>query len=136
MAVEFALCLIPLMIIVGGIIDYGHLWLMESVLATASREGARYATRYQTDPVTGVRLLPKNLSPSVDSYVKSKYGGLLPSDADLAVTAGDTGYTSTTQGLPVSVKVTAEKHWLLLGGLIPSLPNPMPLQSTTVMSLE
>jgi Flp pilus assembly protein TadG len=134
-ALEFALCLIPLLLIVGGIMDYGQLWYMESVLATASREGARYATRYQTDPATGVRLAPSALTPSVQSYVSSKYAGLLPDDANLTVTPGDTGYTSTTQGAPVKIQVTAEKHWFFLGNFLP-IQNPQLLSSSTVMSLE
>ena len=39
-AVEFALCLIPLLLIVAGIVDFGESWYMQSVLASASREGA------------------------------------------------------------------------------------------------
>lgn len=135
-ALEFALCLIPLLLIVGGIMDYGQLWYMESVIATASREGARYATRYQTDPTTGVRLAPSALTPSVQSYVSSNYAGLLPSDANLKVIPGDTGYTSTTQGAPVKIQVTAEKYWFFLGNFLPGLQNPQLLSSSTVMSLE
>ncbi len=135
-ALEFALCLIPLLILLGGIMDYGQLWYMEAVLATASREGARYATRYTTDPTTGVRLAPDALSPSVQSYVTSNYSGLLPSDANLTVTPGDSGYTATTQGLPVSIRVSADKYWFFLGNFIPGFTNPQPLSSTTVMSLE
>ncbi len=57
-AVEFALCLLPLLLIVGGILDYGHFWYMQSVLATASREGARYATHYQSPKVNPIAFLP------------------------------------------------------------------------------
>lgn len=135
-AVEFALCVLPLLLLLGGIIDYGHLWYMESVVATASREGARYATRYTANPSDPTkRLAPNALSPSVTSYVSTNYAGLLPSDASLTVTPGGGGYTSTTAGLPVSVKVEAQKHWFFLG-LIPSMSGTQPLTSTTVMSLE
>lgn len=90
-AVEFALCLFPLLLIVGGILDYGHLWFMQSVLTTASREGARYATRYQTDPTTGARLAPNALSPLVTTYITTNYAGLLPANASLTVTPGGGG---------------------------------------------
>ncbi|MFA4901377.1 MAG: TadE/TadG family type IV pilus assembly protein [Desulfobaccales bacterium] len=132
--IEFALCLIPLLLIVGGIIDFGHLWYMESMLATASQEGARYATRYSAP--SGTRLTPGSLSPTVSSYVTSTYTGLLPVDADLQVIPGGAGYTSTTPGLSVSVQVTAKKYWFFIGNLVPGLPNPKTLSSTTVMSLE
>ncbi len=96
-AVEFAICLIPLLLIVGGIIDFSHCWYMESVLATASREGARYATRYTVNPSNPTqRLAPNALSPSVTSYITDKYGSLFRSDEDLTITPGDTGFTSTT----------------------------------------
>ncbi len=136
-AVEFSLCLLPLLLIVGGIIDFGHCWYMESVVATASREGARYATRYTVNPSNPTqRLAPNALSPSVTSYVTTNYGGLFNSDENFAVTPGGTGYTSTTAGLPVSIQISAQKNWFLLSFLIPGLTNPQPLTSTTVMSLE
>ena len=135
-AVEFALCLFPLLLIVGGILDYGHLWFMQSVLTTASREGARYATRYQTDPTTGARLAPNALSPLVTTYITTNYAGLLPSDAGLTVTPGGAGYTTGTAGAQVSIKVSANKDWFFLNYLIPGTTNPQPLSSTTVMTCE
>ena len=73
--VEFALCLIPLLLIMGGIVDFGQAWYMESVLATASREGARYATRYKTTP-NGMRLAPNTLG--VVAYIKTNYTPTFP----------------------------------------------------------
>ena len=145
-AVEFALCLIPLLLIVAGIVDFGQSWYMQSVLATGSREGARYATRYQTDPVTG-RLIPNALVPTIQDYVlntaaqngnKGGYGllGLLPSNAAPAVVPGGAGYTTGTAGTSVSVQVTAKKYWLFLNHLIPGLTNPQTLSSTTTMACE
>jgi Flp pilus assembly protein TadG len=136
-ALEFALCLIPLLLIVGGIIDFGHCWYMESVIATASREGARYAARYTTNTGGTTRLTPNNLSPSVQKYITDNYGGLFSKDDNFTVpTPTGAGYTSTTAGLPVSVTVTAQKHWFLISSLIPGMTNPQLLSSTTVMSVE
>jgi Flp pilus assembly protein TadG len=135
-AVEFALCIIPLLLIVAGIIDYGESWYMQSVLATASREGARYATRYQTDSGTGQRLLPNNLNPTVVAWVTTNYVSLLPTDANLSVTPGGAGFTTGTAGNPVSVTVAAQKTWFILNYFLPSLTNPQPLSSTTVMACE
>lgn len=139
-AVEFALCIIPLLLIVGGIVDYGHLWYMQSMLANASRSGARYATHYQSPKVT-----PNNLSPSIQNYVlntPAENSGtlglgltdLLPSDAEPAVIPGGPGYTTGTGS--VSVQVTAKKYWFILGNLIPGLTNPQVLSSTTWMTCE
>jgi Flp pilus assembly protein TadG len=135
-AVEFALCLLPLLLIVGGIFDFGHLWYMESVLTTASREGARYATRYQTDSATGERLAPEAISPSVRDYITANYAGLLPADASLTVTPGGPGYTTGTTGSQVSIRVSANKSWFFLNYLIPGTTDPQPLSSTTVMTCE
>ena len=139
-AVEFALCLIPLLLIVAGIVDFGESWYMQSVLASASREGARYATRYQTNSTTGARLIPSALVPSIQNYVLTSDGynltSLLPNNAAAVVTPGGAGYTTGTAGQVVSVQVTAQKHWLFLNNLIPGLNNPQDLTSTTTMACE
>jgi Flp pilus assembly protein TadG len=139
-AVEFVLCLIPLLLIVAGVVDYGESWYMSSVIATASREGARYATRYQTNPVTGTRLIPNALNPSIEDYVLTAAGynltSLLPTTAAPAVTPGGAGLTTGTAGTIVSVRVTALKYWLFLNNLIPGLSNPQVLASTTTMACE
>jgi Flp pilus assembly protein TadG len=145
--VEFALCLIPLLLIVAGVVDYGESWYIQSVLATASREGARYATRYQTNSTTGQRLIPNALPTSIKDYVLNKpeenscncgYGlkYILPSNANPNVLPGGSGLTTGTQGAPVSVKVTANKYWLFLNRVMPGLTNPQPLASSTTMACE
>ncbi len=144
--VEFALCIIPLLLIVAGVIDYGESWYMQSMLATASQAGARYATRYQTDS-SGQRIPLNNLNPTVQDYVlnsSAQNGGnggyglraLLPSNADPTVTLGGPGYPDGPVGASVSVTVSGEKYWLLLNHLIPGLSNPQLLASTTVMACE
>lgn len=144
--VEFALCIIPLLLIVAGVIDYGESWYMQSMLATASRAGARYAIRYQTNS-NGQRLPLNDLNPSVQDYVlntSQQNGGsggyglrtMLPSNADPTVTLGGAGYPDGTLGASVSVTVSGEKYWLLLNHLIPGLTNPQLLASTTVMACE
>jgi Flp pilus assembly protein TadG len=125
-AVEFAICLLPLLLILGGIIDFGHCWYMESMLGTASREGARYAARYNTN-ASGVRVASD--WSAVEQYIKEKYA--LPG---LTVTPGG-AYTSITAGAKLSVTVTASKEWFFLGGLgITSLPEN--LSSITWMAVE
>ena len=86
-AVEFALCLFPLLLILGGIIDFGLCCNMQLTITSASRAGARYATLYTVNS-SGQRLAPNNLSPTVSSYVTTNYSGLLPSNADLQATLG------------------------------------------------
>ncbi len=57
--VEFALTLTLLLLLVFGAIDLGHAYYMKQILINASREGARYATRYQTD-TNGSHILPNS----------------------------------------------------------------------------
>jgi len=132
----------------AGIVDYGEFWYMQTQVSMASREGARYATRYQSDPNTGNRIAPNALTPSIHDYVLNKPAEnnpnkgfglkyLLPTDANPAVpTPTGAGYTTGTSGDPVSVEVTAEKHWLFLHWLIPGLTNPQALKSTTTMACD
>ncbi|MGA7577365.1 MAG: TadE/TadG family type IV pilus assembly protein [Desulfobaccales bacterium] len=136
MAVEFALCLLPLLLILVGIIDFGLCCYTQMTISSASRAGARYATLYTVN-ASGQRLAPTNLSPTVSSYVTTNYSSLLPSNADLQATLGGLADTSTTSGAyPVTVTVTANYHWLFLAKLVPGLTNPQPLSSTVEMSLE
>ncbi len=134
-AVEFAFCLIPLLLIIGGIIDYGEVYYMQTMITNASREGARYAARYQTD-AAGIHKLPNALNPSVSSWVTSQYASLLPSNALLTVTPGGAGYTSGTALADITVTVTARKYWFFLSNLVPGLTNPMVLTATAVMKCE
>jgi Flp pilus assembly protein TadG len=127
-AVEFALCLIPLLFILGGIIDFGQAWYMQSILSTASRDGARHATYYYDPSNTGKTTPAANRD--VSTYLTDKYSSLLPG---ITVTVGGAS-ASQTQGDQVSVTVKVPKEWFFLGKLIKSLPDH--LSSTTWMALE
>ena len=148
-AVEFAIILPVLLLLVFGIIDFGHAWYMRHLMSDASREGARYATRYWTSGTT--RILPKDLTPSVTNFVlltsaqNSGKGGwgltsLLPSDASPSVIPGGPGATwsnaSNVAGQDFIVTVTATKTWFVLGNLIPSLGPSKLLSVTTTMTCE
>jgi len=134
-ALEFALLLPVFLLLVFGIVDFGHAWYMRQELTTASREGARYGTRYQTN-ASGVHILPNALNPSISAWVTSKYAALLPSDANLQVTPTGPGFTSGAAGDDLSVTCTARKFWFVLGRLIPGLGNFRDLSATTVMKCE
>lgn len=145
--VEFALILPVLLLLVSGIIDFGHYWYLGHVLSDASREGARYGTRYKTyfDETKGtVRTLPKDLSPSISDHV------LLPDNADYASRLGSNpaptvipsgpGWTATDPttlaGKDLVVTVTATKTWWVLGTFIPALGSSRLLTVATTMTCE
>jgi Flp pilus assembly protein TadG len=148
-AVEFAILGAVFLLFIGGIVDLGHAWYMSNVMSNASREGARYATKYI--PSGNSRVLPMNLNPSVRNYIlntSTANGGkggwglsqYLPSDAHLQVTLGGPAATETVYtnlpGEDLTVTITARKTWFLLGGLIPGLGSYKTLGVTTTMKCE
>jgi Flp pilus assembly protein TadG len=131
-AVEFAI-IIPLFIflILGGL-DLAHMFYIEHVVTTASREGARYASKYSGNP-------PADPSPTqVITYVNST---VVPPLDGLAV---QSPVYITKPGPPtyriVTVTVTAHKHWWILAtfnlyGWVP-FTNPKTMTGTTSMKVE
>jgi Flp pilus assembly protein TadG len=131
-AVEFAI-IIPLFIflVLGGL-DFAHMFYIQHLVTTASREGARFGAKYTgTPPVDPSALQIKN-------YVNST---VAPGLNDLAVQ--NPVYTNVP-GPPayriITVTVTAHKHWWILGtfnayGFVP-FPNPKTMTGTTSMRVE
>jgi Flp pilus assembly protein TadG len=137
--VELALLLPVFLLLSVGLLDLVHAWYIEQLITNASREAARYATRYQAD-AAGVRKTPSTYSPSISDWIKlssyNNYDAMLPSDANLTVTPSGTGYTSTTSGTDLTVTVSATKTWWVLGTLIPGLGNSRTVTVFTKMKLE
>lgn len=148
-AVEFAIILPVLLLLVFGIIDFGHAWYMRHMMSDASREGARYGTRYSTVGTT--RILPKDFNPSITNFVlntsvqnggKGGWGlvSSLPADANPQVTPGGAGATwpnaTTLAGKDLIVTITATKTWFVLGSLIPGFGSSKVLTVTTTMTCE
>ena len=144
--VEFAMTLTLLLLLVFGAIDLGHAYYMKQILVNASREGARYATRYQSDS-SGNHILPNSLNPSIQDYIlktsadngnKGGYGlaAMLPSNSSPGVAPAGSGYTSGAASSDLSVTVTARKNWFVLGALVPGLGSYVNLSVTTNMKVE
>lgn len=140
-AVEFAIVFPILMLLVFGIVDFGHAWYMRHMMSDASREGARYATRYKTD-ASDHRILPKNFIPSVSNYVLNTWGltNSLPCDASPTVTPSGPGATESNPtnlaGEDFTVTITATKTWFVLGSLIPGFGSSKTLTVATTMTCE
>jgi Flp pilus assembly protein TadG len=135
--VEFAIVISALLLIIAGILDFGHAWYMQQVITNASREGARYGITYRTD-TTGVRLAPSALSPSISSYLTTTYklNTTLPADAHPIITLGGTGLGTGARGSTLEVTVTATKTWFIVSSFIPGLGNTKTLRASTVMLCE
>jgi len=135
MTVEFGILVPIFVLLVFSIVDMGHAWYMKLEITSASREGARYGSRYQTDG-NGAHIIPNALNPSIVTWVTNNFTALLPGDANLTVTPGGTGYTSGTTGDDLTVTVTATKNWFVVNNFIPGLGNSINLSSTTSMKVE
>ena len=151
-AVEFALILPVLMLLVFGAIDFGHYWYVSHVMSDASREGARYGTRYLThfDAIKGtVRTLPGAISPTVTNYIMLKSnennnkGGFelkyrLPTETPNVALSGAAATEtdpSKLAGEDFVVTVTATKTWWVLGS-IPWFGSSKLLTVKTTMTCE
>ena len=124
-AVEFALCLPFVMILLAGFFDFGWLFYWQQTVTNASRVGARYAV--QAKLVGGVS------SPYTDgeitTLVQNNYG------ADLGVAVDRTG--GNNPGAPRSVTVTKTMQWFFLNFLQTMGVNlPTTVQNRTTMTVE
>jgi hypothetical protein len=150
MAIEAAILWPVFFLIVAGIIDFSHAWYMKQVMVNASREGARYGAKFQTDGF-GNRILPKDLTPSISNYIKNTSGensgsggyglkALLPADANLDVSPGGLAYAETNismlAGEELTVTITAQKRWIILNSLMPGLGTQLALSVTSEMKCE
>ena len=132
-AVEFALILPLLILLVLGGMDLGHRYYMQHLITNASREGARYAAKY-----TGTAAAPT--STAVSDYVKLPAPGLDYNAFNLTNLTVTTVYAGTFPNKIATVTVTADKHWWVLGTFrllgFPGFTNPQTLTATTAMNVE
>jgi Flp pilus assembly protein TadG len=149
-AVELALLIPVVVLLIAGILEFGHAWYVKQAITSASREGARYGIVYRTVTVGGVitRLSPDpnaplSFNPSietvVDNYLLQFFEEKFWDKPSITLTTG-TGTTIPDAGNNLTVTVTADKKWLLLGGLIGNKDYPRPPDSAgdwvTKMSAE
>ncbi|WP_338748801.1 TadE family protein [Janibacter alittae] len=83
-AVEIAIILPMLLLVIGGIVDFGRFFFYEVTLTNAVREGARVAVvddaadvelrvRTATNNMTGITVVPGSCSPGGDVSVTATY---------------------------------------------------------------
>jgi Flp pilus assembly protein TadG len=148
-AVEFAIVLPVLVLLIAGMMDLGHAFYLKQIITNASREGARYGILYKSQ--TGAdgkvtRITPSNLSPSIQNWIlmappngQCDLNDLLAGDnpqVPLADLEKGTGYTSGTTGDDLVVTVTCDKTWWILDKFIPGLTKSLTLSATTTMRVE
>ncbi|MBM4283637.1 MAG: pilus assembly protein [Deltaproteobacteria bacterium] len=133
-AVELAIIIPVFLLMLFGVLEFGHTWYIQHALTNASREGARYGIVYKnftTPPYT--RMPPQAFTPSIQEVVD---GYLLQFFAakfwEVKILKGG---SATTAGSDLEVEVSADKAWFALGGLVPGLTT-IKLKATTTMKLE
>ena len=109
LAVEFAIILPVLILLILGGMDLGHRYYIQYLTSNASREGARYAAKYRltsTDLTSG----------EISDYVKLPSGLNYNSFGLDSLTVTRT-YTGAFPNKIVTVSVQADKNWWILGSL-------------------
>lgn len=117
-AVEFALILLPLLLIIFGIINFGVLLSNQAVITNAAREGARWASihttsTYGTGCTNSYSITPVDPCQVAYTYASAK---LINFSSGNTLLAGFISPGVYTRGAPQSVTVTytySEVGWVL-----------------------
>lgn len=126
-AVEFALVLPILLLIVFGIVEFGVAFYDKAVITNASREGARAGVVLKSPKATST-----DIQNVVLNYTSSH---LLTFGTQRTPTVTTTGQGGTF-GTPLTVTVSYPYSGLALGQLAAALSGQLTLSATTVMNNE
>lgn len=132
-AVEFAIVLPVLLLLLFGTIEFGVLFFDKAVITNASREGARRGVVWWTDSVGTSFAIANVQGPvedTVDTYCKDyliSFGATSPSP-------------TTTLAQPDSehLKVTVQYKYdfLIIPNFVTSIVGPLTLEGVTTMRIE
>ncbi len=128
--VEFAVVAPLLFVLLFGTIEFGIILYDQAVITNASREGARYYSKY---PSSGTAPTSSDVTTYVQTYVAARV-------ISFAASPPTVGVTLTTASPYNTVQVTYSYQFLVFGGLLHllngSITNPLALTATTVMQAE
>ena len=126
LAVEAAIILPVLILLILGGMDLGHRYYIQYLTSNASREGARYAAKYN---ITSTEVT----SDQISDYVKLP-SGLNYNSFGLDTLAVSGSYAGALPNRIVTVSVQAVKNWWILGSLLGA--NATTVTATTAMTVE
>ena len=127
-AVEFALILLPLVLLVFGTIEFSTLLYDKAMITNASREGARAGIVYSFPD----RIADGEIVNVVSTYC-SDHMLSLGGDSSVSTTISRSGNAS---GDDLTVRVSYVYQFLVLPSFIAALSGGLNLQAETVMRLE
>jgi len=137
-AVEFAVVLPVLLMVVFGIIEFGLLLYNKAMITNASREAARAGIVYATDTVTGSldRLNRSELEAIVDAYCRD-YLVTFSSTPQIPHTESDPLIPETmVSGQMLTVTVRYHYDYLLMPAFLSNLVGGVDLVANTTMRAE
>lgn len=127
-AVEFALILIPLVLLIFGIIEFSVILYDKAMLTNASREGARAGIVYAYPNRIGNAEIINTVNNYCSAHMISLGGS---SSVNTTITRG-----GNESGDPLTVSVSYTYTYLVLPNFIAALTSGINLQTQTVMRLE
>jgi Flp pilus assembly protein TadG len=127
-AVEFALILIPLVLLVFGTIEFSTLLYDKAVITNASREGARAGIVYSYPDRIGDGEIVNVVNTYCSDHMISLGG-----NSTVSTTITRSGNAS---GDDLTVRVSYVYRFLVLPNLISSLAGGLNLEAETIMRLE
>jgi hypothetical protein len=140
-AVEFALLLLPLILIVYGIVEFGLIMYNQQVITNASREGMRAGIVAPNPrlPYNGISCSCANPPCSIEcvviGYAASRlitFGG----PGTLSLTYSPTYNVNQPFQTDLTVGVSYDYYYLALAGFVPALQPKLTLNAQTVMKYE
>lgn len=119
-AVEFAMVLPVLLLLLGGVIDFGSLYYNQIVLSNAARDGARLVAANSAAS-------PLFTQSQIQTAIQNSAG------TSLLVNSSAPAWTCAASNTSVTVTVTRRTafRWTVLG-FVPALPTPTPTGKATI----
>ncbi|HSB34471.1 MAG TPA: TadE/TadG family type IV pilus assembly protein [Nitrospirota bacterium] len=132
-AVEFALILPVLILILFGIIEFGFIIYDKAVITNASREGARAGIVYKWAGGAPSAVSPGTITSIVESYCATM---LISLGGGPAVPSTTVTGNCAVAGSALTVAVSYPYSFLVLPNFVQGLSGAITLNATTVMNCE
>lgn len=136
-AVEFAILLPLLALILFGIVQFGVAMYDKSVITSASREAARYAAVFRPDPRPDCdEIYAAAVQPYEQNLVTFSGSRTLARNCFNGATPAASGDVCADPGDVVAVEVVFPYRYFGIPGWVGNVVGPMRLAATTVMRCE